>query len=566
MEKILLINCLKNDIEYLREFLSRSLSEEFDMAEIINTRNLPIGLMSIESYVNKMCKNVEVDILDLNLEFLTKHLYFDENGKINLNKNIDIKLDNFIFNTIKDKMIEFKPNIIGISLLFDTGIKNLLNISEVIKEIDTSVLVISGGHASHNLYKEILENCSSIDAISIGEGEIPFVELINSSNKEEYIEQSNYFASKSKVLKDQCKNLYGTFVENLDDIPMYNYKKIIDKYGRFATFFPHRFMYPENIDYNTVTFFTSRGCLFDCIFCSSTSIHGKRIRTYSLERVKKEIDYLIDELKVNLISIDDDHLLFDVDRAINIIDYIGSRGVYMEFTSSIALYPINQKFVDALVRNNVKVVQLALESGSEYVLSKIINKPLNLKKASEVLELFSHTNIYVIANVVIGFPNETEDNVRETIEFLEKNSVNWIQCFSPSPISGSRLYSDSIKNGYLKNYDISKSLASQNVFQNTTISEEKLKGIRYYLNLKINFVDNYHIRIGQYEYIINRFKNIIEKNKTHAFAYFCLYKCMVNLNYDYDSIDLIKAAYNKILKENNFWYQYAIEFKLPLEL
>ncbi|MFZ5968952.1 MAG: radical SAM protein [Bacillota bacterium] len=536
-------------------------SPERNLSEIFGSSNIPLGILSIEAYIKKNCKDVETEILDLNNEFIKRLIDGDvEKNLVELSASFEA----FLKREIEEHIVKFKPDIIAISSLFDKSIPTLFKICKIIKEIERNILIIAGGHPVNNLYKDVLQDCDdTIDAISLGEGEIPFSELLNSEDKLTYIQRSNYFATKEKCLYGQKQQLKTTYVENLDDIPFYDYDTYLAKYGDVILSFHNNILDNAHSFNKQAVIMTSRGCPYNCVFCASYTIHSKKMRKHSLERVKAEVDYFVDKCAVDSIGFIDDHILFDVDRAIEICDYVGSKKIDFRFPNGLAIAPITKEFVHALERNKVKEVQLALESGSERVLREIIHKPLTLKLASQVFDYFKETSIFVRIFLVVGFPEETKEDILESLQFLRSANFHWASISSPTPISGSQLFKQSMENGYLQSFDYTNISFFSEIFHDQVAENTGFENLRYMFNLDINFVNNPYMRMGKIEAAKEKFEVILKNYPDHAFALYYLHKCQKQLNED---SSITAQKYNSIIKSNEQWLKYAKHFNLDLTI
>ncbi len=558
-KKILLISNLSHNLESLTELAK---SQVKNITELFGSSNLPLGILSIESYVKSKCDFVETSIIDLNTEFMLKITSGDLDSKL---MEIVNDFETFIFSSIEKEMDAFKPDIIGISTLFDKSVPTLLKLSELIKQKDKSVLLIAGGHPTNNLYETILKDENSfMDAICLGEGEIPFSQLVKSENPFNYVETCDWFATKLKCLRSA--SLSKILIENLDDIPMYDYEAFFSKYGSGILTLHNNILDSEHSFNKQAVIMTSRGCPYNCIFCASKSVHDQKMRFNSVERIKQEIDYWVDNHQVTTIGFIDDHFLFNVDRVIELCDYAGNKNLDIRFPNGLAIAPITKELVDCMVRNHVKEVQLALESGSERVLREIIRKPLSIDKAKRVFELFQDTDIFVRVFLVVGFLTETAEDIDESLIFLRSAGFHWASISTPTPISGSRLLETVLSSGQLTEYNPGQiSFFNQN-FENQNLAEHLNGEVRYTINLDVNFVHNPYMRMGKYHLAMERFKAILGNYPNHAFAHYYYYQCLQKLDIQSDETELARVRYNQIVQSDTTWRNYAVYFKLPLSL
>jgi radical SAM superfamily enzyme YgiQ (UPF0313 family) len=554
-DKLLLIANISHNYNGLKAIAEQ---KEKNQTELFGSGNLPLGILSIDSYVRHNCNRVDTRIIDLNTQFLKKIKFG------NLDEQLDHIVENFetfLMEEIGPICIEFKPQIIAISTLFDKSIPTLFELSNSLRTLMPDALIIAGGHPANNLYEKLLGSCSSIDAICLGEGEIPFFELMNSSNPLAYIQDSPYFMTLNKCGKSQ-QDIRNVNLTNLDDIPMLDYDRFLKQYGNDILCLHNNVLDSAHAFNRQAILMTSRGCPYKCIFCASQLVHGHKMRANSLERVKSEIDYWVSVHKVTTLGIMDDHFLFDIPRAIAIIDYAGSHGLDIRFLNGLAIAPINQELVDCFVRNRIKEVHLALESGSDRVLKDIIKKPLSIKHANEVFNLFKGTDIFVKLYLVVGFPNETKEDIDETLQFLRKTYFHWALISPPTPISGSGLFKQMKETGLLMDYDFSNVSFFNNVYENKQLSNEMNGDIKYTVNLDVNFVNNPYMRLGEFQLARERFESLLISYPDHAFALYYLIKCLEAISEDKNHIEELKHHYNRVIAENSTWKQYALYFHI----
>lgn len=549
MIKIVLVSLLPTSKQRLLELQNQPISP----TELFNWSTWPLGILSIKSYIEKICKNVSVEIVDLNRSFLQKIQSCPDQNYKNVLKEITDSYSAFLMEEIKELCKCEHIDIFGLSALFDISLSSMEILSAEIKKISPDSMIIGGGFPCSNFASDIVKQNSSMDAICLGEGEIPFSELLLAANPWEYIEHSPYF-----VTKTHTGNQQG-FVPDINEIPMLPYQEYIDKYGTDVID-----EYVNVLNGGKAAFgregivMTSRGCPFHCVFCAAHSIHGRKMRYLSLDRIKQEIDFWIDNYNVDTINIIDDHFLGDVDRAIKIVDYIGSRGKNVFFANTLSFVPVTQEFVDCLVRNGIKDIHFALESGSSRILREVMHKPITLERANEVLAMFRNTDIFVKVALLVGFPDETIDDIEEALKYLRQAEFHWATISSLIPISGSEIHHQIVEEkGIPYNMDTANVFMAH--YANPETVAYMLGDIKYTMNLDINFVHNPYMRMGRYDLAAKRFLAILRSVPDHALAHYYLAKCYEKIGGDAKKEYYI---FSDIISKNSFWKKYAEYFQL----
>lgn len=517
-----------------------------DVSDKMPVFTIPYGVLSIIAYAKKYSRTrVEGKILDLNLEiykFSKKYNNTDFMDKLRI--------------LIKQAIQSFQPDVIGISALFNICYSYLEIISSEVAELEYRLPLVIGGGVATNLYAEVLAQFPRIDAACYAEGEIPVCYLLDAENSYTYLEESPaWITRKSLQEKRDPKPLY---VDNLDDIPFFDYSIIdINQYqGRsFST------MYREQMN-REMSIHTSRGCPFNCVFCANGSVHGKKIRYMSVEKVLDEVKGMLKLSQINVLLIEDDHFLSNKNRAKIILENLSELNIRLEFPNGLAVYAIDDEIAALLKKAGTVTATLAVESGSNYVLQHVINKPLRIEMVEKAVNSLRMQNINVHGFFVLGLPGETENHRNETLILMKKVGFDWVYPFIAIPIAGSRLYNECREKGYLINNDFSRCIMTKGNIKAPSIDPDKLEEEVYLMNLDVNFVNNFNYSQGYYYKTIEYLKPIAQRYPSHAFAHYYLSKAYImSGEYTNKSEEHLNRFY-KIINESDIWSKYAKHFKL----
>ncbi len=508
---------------------------------------IPYGVLSIAAYIKRNCnKCIEVSVLDLNI--VMQELINNQNDVLKgLNE------------CVKNKIKNFKPDYIGVSALFNTQYNYLEMIASSIFAVRNETFVFLGGGLGTNLYKDVLDNYNCIDAICYGEGEIPIKELIDAENTYAHIAQSPSWITREKIRYD-FKFEYK-FVENLDNIPIFDYSLIdFEKYGGRSA--DKR----DGMDHIEMSIHTSRGCPFNCVFCSNSTVHGKKIRYMSVDKVIEEIEFMIKAHNISVVLIEDDHFLSNKIRAKAILESLIKFNIRIEFPNGVAVYAIDSEIATLMKKAGATTVSLAIESGSQYVLTNIIDKPLEIGMIYNAVARLKENSIAIHAFIVIGLPGELEKHREETMDMLHELEIDWVHFFIATPIAGSRLYDICKKEGFLidgndfKSYTVNKC----NILT-PEINPHDIERKAYTMNLKANFIDNYYFRVGEYEKVLPYFVHVASRYPEHGIVHYCLAEIYKKTN-DKELSIFHKKQYTKILKNNKIWRSYFQELSIGEEI
>jgi anaerobic magnesium-protoporphyrin IX monomethyl ester cyclase len=377
--------------------------------------NLPLGLMYIAAVLEK--SSYKTEILDA---FMTGDPFVKEG------KTIRVGLP---FDQIKAEINIRKPDIVGIAGPFTCQIEHSLRISALAKEVDPSILTVVGGPHVTVVPKGFLEEAKTVDIAVTGEGEYAMIDIA------QYFEgkkQLNAILGVAYRENGEIKvNSPRPFMENLDELPYPVYDHVDME----------RYLSPKRIGYRSfrdraISMITSRGCPFNCCFCSVHLHMGKGFRAHSENYVLDHIEFVVDKFKVK-------NIFFD-SRKIK-IGWETPNGVRADC--------LNLNLLQKMKESGCQSVFFGVESGDQQILDNVICKSLDLKKVVEVAKLSRNIGLKTGGFYIIGFPGETKENMQRTVDFalgLKRDYDVGMHMFVATPSYGTRLYEQCKVKGYIK--------------------------------------------------------------------------------------------------------------------
>ncbi len=268
--------------------------------------DMPLGVLSLSAYVKKFT-TTQTRLVDFNIV---------------LNK-----LENFGFPSFAEffhdvlsapKWKGYAPSIICISVLFTPSYQNMLDIAECCRDIFPITVIVAGGGVPTNMYNEIFRDSTCFDALCYGEGEKPLLGLVEADDKLQHLEENPLWITRREIERGQ--SFKHDFIENLDEIPFYDFDVVeIDEYRLNPTISAYPSIRRKKHNFPVMT---SRGCVHRCCFCSSHTVHGRKMRYHSITRVREDFKRLRDQYGVETIIFQDDHFMANKQRAFEIIDIV----------------------------------------------------------------------------------------------------------------------------------------------------------------------------------------------------------------------------------------------------
>lgn len=506
--------------------------------------DMPLGIISLSAYLKK---NIEVETRGI-----------DFNVALN-------KLDQFEWPSFKDyfkdvlgnEIESFQPDVIGISALFSTAYKNLIDLGEVSREICPDAFIIAGGNVPTVSYREIFGETDMFDAVCHGEGEVPLLELLVSENMYEHIEKSLTWITKNKL--DKKLTFEHNFIEDLDQIP-FDYSIISqDDYELNPTIRSYSSVKSKGKSFNIMT---SRGCPFKCIFCASHRTHGREMRYHSLDRVKEDILRLKNEFGIKVITFEDDHFMGDKKRAYEIVKFISEQGITAFFPNSLALYALSREMLVALKEAGVEQLVLAVESGSDYVLKNVMKKPLKLDIVRRVAKDCREIGIYTDCNILIGLPGERKEDIQEARRFLKTVGANWFRINVATPLLGSEMHDICEDKNYFKGVVI-ESNYKKAIVGTEDFDPQYIQETTYDMNIELNFVYNADMMLGDYKMALKGFENAIAAKPDHAVALYYSSVCHERLGNGEVAVSYLEQA-KKAYSASLIWGKYVKLYNIPI--
>jgi p-methyltransferase len=173
----------------------------------------------------------------------------------------------------------------------------------------------------------------------------------------------------------------------------------------------------------TVQTRTARSCAFSCAFCNYPERAGK-LTLASLETVEKELDSLrrLGYIK-NLVFIDD---TFNVPlpRFKEMCRLMIEKDYQFNWFSYFRCSNSDEEAIELLAKSGCKGVFLGIESGSPTIL-KNMNKAATVEKYARGIELLHEYGVLTFASFIMGFPGETEETFRESVDFIRETKPDY---------------------------------------------------------------------------------------------------------------------------------------------
>lgn len=336
-----------------------------------------------------------------------------------------------------EAMSAFAPDLVGYSVL-TTQISRTRTIHTLVKAAFPKIISLAGGIHPTALPQWTLTRLD-LDYVVIGEGEITFPELLDAlSQGRDPLEVPGIagFRDGNPVLSPRRQ-----LIEDLDTIPLPD---------RQSLDFQRYLRPPGNIRgkylRRATSIITSRGCPFNCIFCSSHDLFGRKVRRRTVPHVMQEIHYLIDHYDI-------DGLWFLDDTLLESPEWLAELCVEMKKTGLPWGCQAHVRRADESVFRIMKdagclQLEFGVESGSPRILRRLRkgSTPDDVRRAFAICR---RIGIRALANFMIGVPDETEADAEMSYRLAREIRPDHVVVTFTTPLPGSDLFTESIDKGWL---------------------------------------------------------------------------------------------------------------------
>lgn len=387
------------------------------------------------------------------------------------------------------------PNIVGISSIFSSQIENTKMVARMSKEVNSSILTVAGGPHPSACPQDMLSD-KNIDFVVVGEGEYLMPLLLKAI--EDRYEMKNIPGLCTRYRGEEVKNLIPERIEDLDNLPFPAYH-LYDMQRYFLLQNQGFCARPVGSGKREVSLITSRGCPYNCVFCSVHSVMGKAWRPHSAKYVLEHIEFLKKDYDIDFIHFDDDNFSLDRRRFEQILDGLSASkwNIRWEPSSGLRADSLDEVLIKKAIVAGCQNITIAIESGVQRVLNEVIDKRLDLAKVIEVAKICKRLNVELYAFYVIGLSGETLKEIRETLIFAKKMLFRYFivpQISYATPIFGSRLYDICKEQGYFSDCLSPERLAiafdshGEGLIKTKEFSPQDLKHLLAYYNRLFVFI------------------------------------------------------------------------------
>lgn len=308
-------------------------------------------------------------------------------------------IDNYIY-----KIVSTDAKVVCFSVSASSRLSSIELAKELKKKKKDLIIVLGGPLFFESKYIDIVLAEEVVDIIAPGEGELVLCDLINFIEEGKDIKNCSglFFKRDGKVVNSEPRAL----MKNLDELPFLDFSDLpLNNYD----------------DAVHIPFMASRGCIQQCVFCSSKSF-WQGYRSMSGERIFKELEFHKKRYKIGHIDFLD--LLFngDMRSLVNFCELMSKIDLDLHWTANMVIRPeMTPEVLKKAKKAGCEHIIYGVESGSQRILNSM-RKRYKIADADKVIRATHEAGITVTTNFMFGFPSETDEDFKLTLDFIKRNA------------------------------------------------------------------------------------------------------------------------------------------------
>ena len=350
---------------------------------------------------------------------------------------VDAEIEGLDFETTKDRVLAEDPDLLAVTvptaMMYATD-----QITQLVRN-ESDIDIAVGGYHPSALPLQTLKDLDAVNFVIVGEGEETLSELADALDKKQSLRgiRGLVFRENGKIVQNPPRPR----IKDLDSLP-FPARDLVKT--ELYTLPPMK----RTDTRNSTSLVTSRGCPYDCNYCSSKMVWERKLTFRSAENVVDEIEECIQKYNLRDFNIYDDLFTLVKRRVIEICYEIRRRKLDINWYCMGRVDTISGELLHHMDRAGCRQIHFGLESGNQTVLDSV-RKQTTLDHARRAVSLVKKTRILATGSFMIGNPGETEETVNDTINFARELQLDYPSFYIATPYPGTDLYNYALEKGII---------------------------------------------------------------------------------------------------------------------
>jgi anaerobic magnesium-protoporphyrin IX monomethyl ester cyclase len=314
---------------------------------------------------------------------------------------------------IEELIREENPLCVGVSGTTQSRFSSFQIINRI-KAVDRDILTLYGGPHATPAAEDTLSHLPTLDVVVRNEGELTTLEIMTALKRDRNIDTSKILGISFRENGQIVHNPGRPFLKDLDELPFPGWH--LFKMDRYR-------IKLEKLDLPAHVILTSRGCPFQCSFCSARLLWGGHYATRTAGNIADELEYLAERYGIKGYKIFDS--TFTVSRAhvLAVCREIKKRGLeVLPWECEIRADTVDKDLLRTMKEAGCYYVDVGMESASPRVL-KTIHKNITIRQIENVIDWADELGLLVKLFLTWGHPTETYQEAMLTYRFYKKHKA-----------------------------------------------------------------------------------------------------------------------------------------------
>ena len=434
-------------------------------------------------------KGIQVRLFDTTFYKTAEKSSDDERAEMLQVKSVDMSEYGINYKTtsmlddFRELVVEYQPQLIGFSVVETTYTiaEKLLN---SLVDIKGDSKVIFGGIYSIFAYNKIIKH-PLIDMVCYGEGEEIIVQVCRNISSNVSLKDLE-----NLVIKEDGKIIVNrkSSLSDLNKLPNLD----------FSLYEKERFYKPVGgrvLKMAPVEF--SRGCPYTCTYCADPALtasfkeSGRWFRQKDNKRIIEEIESYLSEYSIEYFYFISESFLSMGEKKLN--EFVELyKSIKVPFWFNTRIETISHEKLEKLETINCDRISIGLESGNEYIRKKILKRNYSNDYFLEKFKILSEHNISVSVNNIIGFPNETREQIFDTINLNREIKAESFGAYIFQPYQGTSLRDYCVRKGYISDDHLAQDAHFGSGLTMPQITKEEIGGLQRTFALYTKLPEEYY--------------------------------------------------------------------------
>lgn len=380
------------------------------------------------------------------------------------------------FEAIEARIRELKPDVVGISTIFTSIYRSAAHIAALVKRIDPRIITLMGGTHVTVSAETVLKD-EAVDYIITGEGENSAVALLAALEQGRVPRDIPGVGFRQR--SGRPHHIPNSLNWELDELAM-PALDLLEMEDYFACMAEGR----------VAKLYTTRGCPFNCSFCSVPLTSQRRFRAHGVERIMAEVSTWVERFGVEGLVFEDDNMNTNRKHYQAMLIALRDSGYKLSVDArNLRCDLLDEETLALMKQVGFGTVWITPETGSQRVMDEVINKRMKVSDAEQAARRILKAGLDVGAAFVIGFPGETRAEIQQTIDFayhLKSLGVRNFWWSIATPIMGTALYQSALDSGLITGIDLDSFTYNSASFDTEHFSGAEIEQLRHQLMEDLN--------------------------------------------------------------------------------